>query len=433
MLRKAHHLVLLSAMAIGGCQQMNPAPPHEFQQAAPRELADDAQRPQTARSADPAARSAPENDPTDRAVRAYLADLEAATQQDPPASSSTLPAEHSSTSATSEPLAVDATQTKTNPHSTATSQALTGRDDATTNAVAPPVARANAPAAIEPPAADDGPARPQVLAAYLASSSPIGPVETPPADTLGVHQGISMPSARAPATLEQFIDAAREALAADPGNATAQWRLSLLQLAAGDTGAAAELSGELGEQARKLIARQVSAAAETQRLLADPSAGADQALDAVDAVREVLRRDAELRIPTVALCSRVTTFGLYETMPENLLLPYQPNRVIVYCEVRNFDVEKTSAGEYRALLSSRLELFSDDGRSRWVREEDNIEDLARSRREDFFLTQLVTLPGDLEAGAYTLKVTITDLLASKTNEAVHRFHIGEIDADAAAD
>jgi hypothetical protein len=143
----------------------------------------------------------------------------------------------------------------------------------------------------------------------------------------------------------------------------------------------------------------------------------------VDDLRHQLMRGAELLIPKVALCTRVSTFGVYDEMDHAALLPYHPNRTIVYCELDNFHSEPTDDGEYRVTLASRLEILTADGRSLWNHEEPRIEDHSKQRREDFFLAQLVALPASLGPGDYVLKVTVEDQAAAKATEAVYPFRI----------
>jgi hypothetical protein len=173
-----------------------------------------------------------------------------------------------------------------------------------------------------------------------------------------------------------------------------------------------------------LLSATVSSMEACGRVLTARAAGAGDALSSVDSLRTVLRDNAGLAIPVVALCSKVTTFGIYDELPPGALLPRRPNRAIVYCEIKNFKPDQDESGHYHTRLSNRLELFTSDGRSLWVQEESKIEDVSKQQREDFFLAQLVTFPASVEPGEHILKVSVTDELGGSTNEAIHRFHIG---------
>lgn len=276
-----------------------------------------------------------------------------------------------------------------------------------------------------------GPKKPHVLAVSLGGDTSLA-TESQQAPTVGMNRGMDVSSGGSGTNLDQIIEQAKADVEQDPTDARKQWRLSLLQLAADKPADAARLSDGLSPDARRLTTHIVRTVTNASKLLDDPLAGADRTLAALDAFRASLREEAELLVPVVALCSRVTTFGVYDPLPEGSLKPYQANRAIVYCEVDNFTTEEAGNEGYRSLLATRIELFTDDGKSVWSHEEERIEDTSQQRREDFFLAQLVTLPADLGPGDYVLKVAVTDVLSSKTNEGVHRFHIGGIDATTSA-
>ena len=71
----------------------------------------------------------------------------------------------------------------------------------------------------------------------------------------------------------------------------------------------------------------------------------------MNALRSQLIRDAELQIPKVALCTKVSTFGVYDVMDPGMLVPYRANRAIVYCEVKNFLADQTESDTWRVDLS----------------------------------------------------------------------------------
>jgi len=262
-------------------------------------------------------------------------------------------------------------------------------------------------------------ARPRVVAVSLVGQPE--PSAAANGATTVSNTGISTVGA---ASIDRLIDQAAADLARQPSDARLQWRLSLLQLAAGRIADAGNLSPELTERQRGLLARQVALEAALANVLADSASGPGPAYAAVEALRDALRTDAELSLPTLTLCTRVTTFGVYDEMPESMLAAYQANRAIVYCEVRNLASERQGADRHRSLLATRLELFTEDGRSVWLHEESRIEDVSRQRREDFFIAQMVTFPATLGPGQYVLKATITDLVAQKTNETTRQLRIG---------
>lgn len=281
------------------------------------------------------------------------------------------------------------------------------------------------------------PARPVVLAVRVseraedetdrtaggAADRSDGAVSRHPA-TVRANQGVRTQTRRKPGSLEQAVEQVRSEARSDPGSVKSQWQMSLLRLASGDSDPVdATVKQQLPADRAVLLDRAVTAAAATGSVLTDPMADKDDALDAVDKLRDVLRSDADLMIPVLTLCSRVDAFGVYEELPRSALVPGRSNQAIVYCEVANFSSKPAGDG-YRTLLASRLELFTADGQSVWHEDHDRIEDFCRRRREDFFLAQLVRFPA-LSAGEYVLKVTITDQLSSKTNQATTRINVGQ--------
>ena len=130
-----------------------------------------------------------------------------------------------------------------------------------------------------------------------------------------------------------------------------------------------------------------------------------------------------LSIPTVALCTKVQAFGVYEELPDGFLREFARNQAIAYFEVANFATEQMPDGRFRTLLSDRFEVLTLEGESIWRHEEPEIEDLSRRRREDFFVAQRIVLPSGVKEGRYVLKVTVEDRLADKQTQAVLPFNI----------
>jgi hypothetical protein len=250
------------------------------------------------------------------------------------------------------------------------------------------------------------------------------PIARTASSSVRAQQGMALDDLAKSRDLQQLIDAAKIAVVNDPSNPRTQLRLSLLQLANDQPEAAAQLSPAIGHRERELISQFVTSIGKVDRRFSDPLLDTDAVLASIDDLRDSLRDTAELTIPTVALCSRVQTFGIYDEIPAARLRAHQVNQVIVYCEVDHFKSRfDESSGQFRTELGSHLELFTASGQSIWSQTESQITDLSRQQREDFFLAQLVSFPGNISAGEYVLKVAITDSHAQKTTEAVHRFEV----------
>lgn len=202
--------------------------------------------------------------------------------------------------------------------------------------------------------------------------------------------------------------------AVEPGAATPEIEAAIKPLAPDEAGAARIASDIVRSLASdpKLIADPVALRAELTRQLARlataPGAPAGTGLG----------------FGSVALCSRVESFGRYTPFASNRFLAGRSNPAIIYAEVENFTqrpvAEIGDAGgahrpadpdELAVELTIRAELFHDDGSRQWRSAEALVRDTARTRRRDFFLVQRIDLPANLSVGKYNLKVAVRDRLA----------------------
>ena len=122
-----------------------------------------------------------------------------------------------------------------------------------------------------------------------------------------------------------------------------------------------------------------------------------------------LRSQSELSVPTVALCTGVQAFGVYEPMEPARFVAGTRQEAIVYCEVENFLSQPNEKNLYETRLTQSIVLYTEtSGLPVWTAPKDTIVDQARRRRHDFFLGKKVFLPSTLTIGRYLLKVTIED-------------------------
>lgn len=227
-----------------------------------------------------------------------------------------------------------------------------------------------------------------------------------------------------PGALDTMIGALERRITATPNDVEARWRLALLDLALGRESRVSDVSSEMSEESALMLRRAVDVMDSTRQVLEDPVEGVADAMTAVEALRAVLRKRAELTIPTIALCSRVQAFGVYQELPDDIFRAYTPNQVIVYFEIKHFTSERTTEGRFRTLISDHFEVLTLDGETLWQQDEPSIEDISRTRREDFFVAKRVVLPPRLREGRYVFKVTVEDLLAGKRTQAIHEFSVG---------
>lgn len=173
------------------------------------------------------------------------------------------------------------------------------------------------------------------------------------------------------------------------------------------------------EAVRELAAQLPTAASKDPRELA-------ALLDRVSAKLSAQQGGA-LTLPTVALCSRVESFGRYTPLTSTAFLAGRAQPAIVYTEVAGFTHQPRSSvttdttepdGEWTVNLGQTLSLFHSDGTLAWKRAEQTIRDVSRNQRRDYYLVQRIDLPPTLSIGAYTLKVAVRDLNSSASIEQI---------------
>lgn len=202
-----------------------------------------------------------------------------------------------------------------------------------------------------------------------------------------------------------------------------EWQLRMMQLVMGRDDRAQRVSDHLADESRSVLRSLMSVAVSVRDALRNSSTNTEKALTQVDELRQMIARQSDPVVSTIALCRQVVTFGVYDEMSKEDLIAGRSTQTIVYSEIDNFSSNSTVDGQFETRLGSRIELLTADGRSVWHKEEPEIVDRCRRRRKDFFIAQRVTFPATLEAGHYVLKVMVEDKLTGRANEAIYPFEI----------
>ena len=123
-----------------------------------------------------------------------------------------------------------------------------------------------------------------------------------------------------------------------------------------------------------------------------------------------LRNQAELLIPTLALCRKVDGFGVYEPIEPARFIAGREQPVIVYCEVENFSSNLNDQKRWETKLAEEVVLYDEqNGLEVWRDKQTHaIVDYSRNRRHDFFIVKLIHLPANLTIGRFLLKVSVVD-------------------------
>jgi hypothetical protein len=128
-----------------------------------------------------------------------------------------------------------------------------------------------------------------------------------------------------------------------------------------------------------------------------------------------VRAQGDLAIPTIALCSSVKTFGVYDPIEPKFTVGGE-HAVILYCEVENFTTTPDTSHMYHTRLSQEVVLYTEQGQQVWSDKTATVDDASRRQRQDFFLAWLIHLPPSLGIGQYILKVTVTDQQSNRVTE-----------------
>jgi hypothetical protein len=144
-----------------------------------------------------------------------------------------------------------------------------------------------------------------------------------------------------------------------------------------------------------------------------PAQQANEALNLLDRLQELLRRQADLKVSNMQFCREVVSFGCYKVMPAEYFVVGKTLPVIVYLELDNFTSKKLGEDNYQTLLSLTMEIVTESGKVCWRQHDDKIEDTANKQRRDFYIARLINLPAALPAGKLGLKITVEDLNGNK--------------------
>lgn len=148
--------------------------------------------------------------------------------------------------------------------------------------------------------------------------------------------------------------------------------------------------------------------------------GAQRAAETLDQLREAVRYlepQAALHLERTLLCRQINGFGDFVTFEQQTFHPGQP--VLIYTEVRNFQSEATTEGEFRTALRSSITIQEQQTGGPVVFEYElpETEDRCRTRRNDYFHSYRIQLPRNLKPGPHVLTLEVTDTLSRKSGTA----------------
>jgi len=254
------------------------------------------------------------------------------------------------------------------------------------------------------------PMTPVTATSVSAMGSMTALLATPPAP---VQVATIAPVQAVPAepTIDQALAVVRKNVADHPTLATAL-ALALLDNGGGKSANSADPAQALNDNDKKILGDLLTAF-EAMKTQPPESAAtlADRAAPLLDAQKK-WQADADLALPRLVLASRVDSFGVYTTVDAKFEQGKR-HTVIIYCEVANFSAKKGDDGWFTTDLEQQETLITDDGLLIWRPNAEEISDRSMNQRHDFYLVKKLTIPENLAAGKYTLRMSVTDKNASK--------------------
>lgn len=130
-----------------------------------------------------------------------------------------------------------------------------------------------------------------------------------------------------------------------------------------------------------------------------------------------LRTQTDLTIGTVALCTKVEGFGMYDAIEPARFAAGREHPAIIYCQIENFASQFNENKQWETRLTMESVMYTESGLNVWSDKTTPIVDRSRQRRHDFFVVRMIRIPANLTIGRYLLKVTLVDQQASRVAEA----------------
>lgn len=130
----------------------------------------------------------------------------------------------------------------------------------------------------------------------------------------------------------------------------------------------------------------------------------------------------DLRLERFHLCTEILGFG--STTPTRTASLRPGKQSLAYVEVVGF-ASRSEGGEFETRLACQMVLEDENAVVVWQQDFGEVVDRCPARRSDFFCHYVFTMPEDLPAGRYTLRLRVMDTLAPSANEASLRVDVGE--------
>ena len=242
----------------------------------------------------------------------------------------------------------------------------------------------------------------------------------------GAPTAVAPPAQAAPpsASVQELLRIQRELVAKNPSSDEEKLRLALLLATTGDLEESERVFGSMKAPGGKFapylelyLRRQLGEHREAGAALA--------------ALNEEDRRATGFVIERAELCTRVRRYRDYAKAENDRVAP--GGVVLIYVEPRNFATQKQ--GERQLLhLKYEWKLFDDRSTEVPVPAWDQAEPAQKEDRlttvgaiAEYYQSFRLPLPANLAAGPYRIKITITDVLAGKSDRIYVPLSVGTVD------
>lgn len=123
-----------------------------------------------------------------------------------------------------------------------------------------------------------------------------------------------------------------------------------------------------------------------------------------------------IQINNVKLCTSVTGYGVYTPFKTLDFKQNNLNEMIVYAQLDDFMSQQLGMDSYQVKLSHEIKILDSKGKQVALFPLVKIIDNAKVKRRDFFVVRAISLPLDLSAGQYTVKLRMMDLNSNASAE-----------------
>jgi hypothetical protein len=302
---------------------------------------------------------------------------------------------------------------------------------ATTATVPPPAPTSTTPAQ-EPAPRTEPSARAEPAPSTVTNSADSAQPASAPTTVMQANASLELPPAVAPIPTEpaELAKLLGETLARKSGESVHPMRewISFAALAITDPDLALpkDFGADLLPAERERVEKAHAAFASIGRALAESGPGSES-IDAlaVESLVAALTGGPKLEIPKVEFCTKVESFGQYAPLGNSRFLARSNARFILYTELAGF----TSAledGEFVTRLATRVSIESErDGIEVWARTPawTAVVDRSPTRRDDFFVGEIVPVSEYLSVGGYRLKIEVRDEASGKIATAYHPLQV----------